>query len=156
MLAAAILSNRKRYLLSPMDSLPFESAIGSVSSAILAFVRSLRSLDAAVVAPNDLHLDHGRLDIQQKAQAHRGWPPRLPAAGLVRCCGIVASPHIVTAIEIAFGIGITGALLFRRIERDKKAGQVPARRRLRQRFIVERRIGGTGPNEVEAQLFDEP
>ena len=88
------------------------------------------------------------------------WPPTIPSNPRIRSRPSVAASirraRIVAAVQrigrlVERFLVVLRQLLFGRVAGGQKAGQVPARRRLRQAFVLQRRILRPRADEVDPQ-----
>ena len=107
-----------------------------------------------VVAPRHGDVETVRLLVHEQAEAHRRGQEEAFVAAPIRCARIVTAMQRLGRIVERLP-AILRQLLFGGVAGGQKARQVPARRRLRQAFVLQRRIPGPRADEVDPQRIAE-
>ena len=101
-----------------------------------------------VVAPRHGDVETIRLLVHEQAEAHRrGQEEAFVAAPIRRTRIVTAMQRLGRLVERL--LAVLRQLLFGGVAGGQKARQVPARRRLRQAFVLQRRIPGPRADEVD-------
>ena len=103
-----------------------------------------------VVAPRHGDVETIRLLVHEHAEAHRRGQEEAFVAAPIRRARIVAAMQRLGRLVERL-LAILRQLLFGGVAGGQKARQVPARRRLRQAFVLQRRIPGPRADEVDPQ-----